>query len=71
MILRIRNRQETDLTPYKNERDNYIRVEMPFNCLMAEFFEGSGINDLIQCMLAHIKTQVENPRMPREWVYTG
>ena len=44
--------------------DNYIRVEMPFNSLMTEFFEGSDINDLIQRMLAHIKTQVENPRMP-------
>ena len=30
---------------------------------MTEFFEGSDINDLIQRMLAHIKTQVENPRM--------
>ena len=44
--------------------DNYIRVEMLFNSLMAEFFEGSDINDLIQGMLAHIKTQAENPRMP-------
>ena len=41
--------------------DNYIRVEMPFNSLMTEFFEGSDINDLIQRILAHIKTQVENP----------
>ena len=37
---------------------------MPFNSLMIEFFEGSDINDLIQRMLAHIKAQVENPRMP-------
>ena len=37
---------------------------MPFNSLMTEFFEGSDINDLIQRMLAHIKTQVQNPRMP-------
>ena len=44
--------------------DNYIRVQMPFNSLMTEFFEGSDINDLIQRMLAYIKTQVENPRMP-------
>ena len=44
--------------------DNYIRVEMPFNSLMTEFFEGSNINDVIQGMLAHIKTQAENPRMP-------
>ena len=41
--------------------DNYVRVEMPFNSLVTEFFEGSNINNLIQGMLAHIKTQVEMP----------
>ena len=54
----------TDLTPHKNQRDNYTRVEMPFNSLMTEVFKGSDINDLIQRMTAHIKTQVENCRMP-------
>ena len=34
---------------------------MPFNNLLTEFFEGSDIDDLIQRMLAHIKTQAENP----------
>ena len=51
----------TDLTMHENKGDNYIRVEMPFNSLMTEFFESNDINDLIQRMLAHIKTQVENP----------
>ena len=37
---------------------------MLFNSLMTEFFEGSDINDLIQRMLAHIKTQTENPKFP-------
>ena len=41
--------------------DNYTRVEMSFNSLMTEFFQGSDNNDLIQYMLAYIKTQVENP----------
>ena len=44
--------------------DNYIRVKMPLNSLMTEFFEGSDINNLIQRMLAHIKTQTENPKFP-------
>ena len=44
--------------------DNYIRVEMPFNSLMTEFFECSDINNLIQCMLARIKTQTEHPKFP-------
>ena len=47
-----------------NTSDNYTRVEMPFNSLMTEFFEGNDINDLIQRMLAYIKLQAENPRMP-------
>ena len=44
--------------------DNYIRVEMPFNNLMTEFFEASDINDLIQRVLAYIKAQTENPKFP-------
>ena len=47
-----------------NTGDNCIKVEMPFNSLMTEFFEGNDINESMQHMLAHIKTQVENPRMP-------
>ena len=37
---------------------------MPFNSLMAEFFHASDINDLTQRMFVHIKTQVENSKMP-------
>ena len=40
-----------------NTSDKYIRVEMPFNSMMTEFFEGSDINNLIQLMFASIKTQ--------------
>ena len=32
--------------------------------MMAEFFDASDVNDLIQCMLAYIKTQTENPKFP-------
>ena len=45
--------------------DNYTRLKTPFNSLIAELFEGSDISDLIQRMLALIKTQVENPQMPK------
>ena len=38
-------------------------TEMSFNSLMTEFFESSEFSELIQRMLAHIKTQVENLRM--------
>ena len=57
----------TDLTMHENEADSgdsYIRVGMPFNSLMTEFFEASDINDLIQRMPAYIKTQTGNPKFP-------
>ena len=44
--------------------DNYIRVGMPFNSIMAQFFQGSDNNDLIECMLAYINAQTENPKFP-------
>ena len=47
-----------------NTGDNYIKVEMPFDTLMAELFEGSNTKELIQCMFTHIKTQIENAQMP-------
>ena len=46
-----------------NTGDSYIRVELPFNSLMAKFFDGRDINELIQGILAHTKIQVENPQM--------
>ena len=54
----------TDLTTHENEADGCTRVEMSFNSPMTEFSEDSDINDLIKRMFAHIKTQVENSRMP-------
>ena len=54
------NAQDIDV----NTGDNYTRMEMPFSSLVTEFFEGSDINDFKKRMLAHIKTQAENPRMP-------
>ena len=57
----------TDLTTHENEGcpgDGYTRVGLPFNSLMTEVFEASDINDLIQRMLAYIKTQTENPKFP-------
>ena len=59
------NGQTKDNLAHENEEGNgYKRTEMPFNSVMTEFFEGSDINDLIQCMLAYIKAQTENPKFP-------
>ena len=59
------NRQTEDIIAHETEEGNgYIRIEMPFNSIMTEFFEGSNIDDLIQRMLAYIKAQTENPKFP-------
>ena len=62
---------ELDLDDTKNAQhlddgisDNYIRVKMPLNSLMAEFFEASDINDLIERMVVYIKAQTDNPKFP-------
>ena len=60
-MLRVRSFQtedNTDLATHENEENGYIRLEMLFNSLMTN----SDIKDLIQRMLAKIKTQTENPK---------
>ena len=54
----------TDLTTHENEWDGYTRIEMPFNSIMTQFFQGSDNNDLIERMVAYIKAQTENPKFP-------
>ena len=52
-------------TDYENEGDiYYTRIEMPFNSLMTECFEGSDINDSTQRMHAYVRAQIENPKFP-------
>ena len=60
----VKEEDNTNLTTHENEQDGYIRVEIQFNSLMTEFSEDSDINDLIDHMTAHIKTQVDDSRMP-------
>ena len=42
-----------------------IMVEKVFNSKMAEVFQGSNIEELLQNMFAYIKTQIENPKLPK------
>ena len=47
-----------------NDDIYYEKIEMPFNSVMTEFFDASDINDLIERMLAYIKAQTENTKLP-------
>ena len=62
MTLHVRWKKLKDLDD--GTGDNYIKIEMPFNSLMTEIFEGSDIYKLIKHILAHIKAQTENPKFP-------
>ena len=54
-----------NLTTHENGEDIYYeKIEMPFNSLMTEFFDASDVNDLIERMVAYIKSQTENPKFP-------
>ena len=59
-VVKEEEKANTDLTTHENEEDGYTRMEMPLNSPMLVSFEGSDINDLIERMLAHIKSQAEN-----------
>ena len=48
-----------------NHGNSFIRVEMLSISLIAKIFEGSNIDELMQRMFAHVKTQVENLWMPK------
>ena len=39
------------------------RAELPFNSRMTEIFQGSDLNEIVNEMLAHMKTQIENPAL--------
>ena len=47
-----------------NTGDEYIKADMPFKSLTRQFFKGSDIEELIQRLFAHFKTQTEKPRIP-------
>ena len=49
----------------KIEEDNETTVEKAFNSKMMEIFQGSNIDEILEKMFAFIKTQVENPALPK------
>ena len=42
-----------------------IIVEKAFNSKMMEIFQGSNIEEILEKMFAYIKTQIENPALPK------
>ena len=50
----------------KDEKGNVIVVNMvrlPFSSRMTEIFQGSGLNEIVNEMFAHMNTQIENPAL--------
>ena len=39
------------------------RVELAFNSRMTEVHRGSGLDEMVTGMIAHMKTQIENPAL--------
>ena len=42
-----------------------IIVEKAFNSKMVEIFQGSNIDEILEKMFTYIKTQIENPALPK------
>ena len=50
----------------EDENGNKIgidRVDKAFNSSMTEIFQGSDLNEIVNEMLAHMKTQIKNPAL--------
>ena len=50
----------------EDETGNAIRVNMidkAFNSGMTEVFQGNDLNEIIEEMFAHMRTQIENPAL--------
>ena len=41
----------------------FNRIELPFNSRMTEIFQGSDLNEIVNEMVAHMRTQIENPAL--------
>ena len=41
----------------------FDRVELPFNSRTMEIFQGSNLNEIVNEMFAHMRTQIENPAL--------
>ena len=41
----------------------FDRIELPFNSRMTEIFQGSNLNEIVNEMFAHMKTEIENPAL--------
>ena len=39
------------------------RIRLPFNSQMMDIFQGSDLNEIVNGMFAHMKTQIENPAL--------
>ena len=58
-VISLRDDDEGTKTSYE------VKVEKVFNSKIVEVFEGSDLEELIQSMFAHLKSQVEHPALPR------
>ena len=45
--------------------DSDIFVDIAFNSKITEVFQGSNVGEVIYQLTTHMKTQVENPALPR------
>ena len=58
-------REEFEQANYFPGEVHEIIVEKAFNSKMVEIFQGSNIDEILGKMFAYIKTQIENPALPK------
>ena len=74
-LIDLMNRELTDLGSARVQTTTWIRfriefkdgindrVRLPFNSRMTDIFQGSDLNEKVNGMFAHMKTQIKNPAL--------
>ena len=69
-LIRLITRELTDLNSARIQTTTWIRfardedqVELAFNGRMTNVHRGSDLNQIVDGMIAHMKTQIENPAL--------
>ena len=58
-------KKEEEKQAWQGSKTHETLVDKPFNSRMTEVFQGSNVEEILQGMFAHIKTQIEHPVLPK------
>ena len=69
--LKTRNSAKIQMTAWIRFAKDEDRIDKAFNSLMTSVYRGSDLDQIVDGMIAHMKTQIENPALLNRGSYEG